>query len=164
MAPSFSNQVLSVKRTCRNVRSSKTLNSYTPLKGVRLKSSLYVSSKVSGMKRMLAILAIGALLLPIILNLAYAQMITHERTVTLKITDTRNGKVATKEWNLTGYTFGERNIDVSNNMLNKIKKIYNTDSFSFTLQKKTFMGEWLHYKVELIGTPLVGKGLKVKFI
>lgn len=112
-----------------------------------------------GMKGMFAVLAITSLLLPIILNHAYAQSMTHERTVTLKITDTRNGNVAKKEWNLTGYTFGERNIDVSNNMLNKIKRIYNTDSFSFTLQNKTFMGEWLHYKIELIGTPLVGKGL-----
>lgn len=95
---------------------------------------------------------------------AYGQMITHERTITLKITNTKTNDVKTIVWKLTGYTFGERPIDVDNIMLTKIKRIYNADSFSFTLNNKAFHGQWLHFNVELIGTPLVGKGLTIRFV
>lgn len=83
--------------------------------------------------------------------------------VTLKITNTKTGSVTTKVWNLTLWTFGEQHIDVSDILL-KIRTIYNTRTFAFTLTDETFKGRWLHFDGELIGTHLVGRGLTVKFI
>lgn len=88
----------------------------------------------------------------------------HERTLTLNIMNTKTGIITTRMWNFTLYTFGERNVDVSDTMLKKIESIFYTDSFSFTLQNKAFTGKWLHFDVELIGTPPVGSGMDVKFI
>ncbi len=116
------------------------------------------------MKGLIAALSIATLLLPLLLEQAYSQQGIIERSVTLKITNSKNGAVITKVWNITGYTFGEKSIDVSDRMLKKIKHIFNTDSFSFTYENKVFKGKWLYYKAELIGTPLVGKGLTIKFM
>jgi len=116
------------------------------------------------LKRIVVIVAISILLLPLILNRADAQMITHERNLTLKVSNSKSDAFHTKVWKLTGYTFGERNIDVSDILLSKIKRTYHTDTFTFTLNNKVFQEQWLHFKVELIGTPLVGKGMTVRFI
>lgn len=115
------------------------------------------------MKGLLALVAIAVLLLPLVYQID-SNALTVERTVTLKVTNTKTGSVQTKVWDLTGYTFGERNIDVSHASLTKIKRVYHSDSFAFTLQNKVFEGEWLHFKVELSGTSPVGKGLNIKFI
>jgi len=116
------------------------------------------------MKTLIAAVALAVLLLPFILNQANAQMITHERSVTLKVTNTKTNTITTKVWKLTGYTFGERPLDISDITVSKIKRALHTDSFSFTLHNRSFDGKWLHYNVELIGTPLVGQGLKIKFL
>jgi hypothetical protein len=84
--------------------------------------------------------------------------------VIMKITSKKTGIIHTKTWDLTSWTFGERPIDVSGNMLQKIRKIYHTDSFDFTLSDKVFRSEWLHFNIEMTGSPLVGKGLSVKFV
>lgn len=115
------------------------------------------------MKGLIALVAITVLLLPIAYQID-SHALTIERTVTLKVTNTNTGSVQTKVWNLTDYTFGERNIDVSHVLLSKIKRVYHSDAFAFTFQNKVFEGEWMHFDVELIGTPLVGKGLNIKFI
>lgn len=115
------------------------------------------------MKRLLALVAITVLLLPLVYQID-SHALTIERTVTLKVTNTKTGSVQTKVWDLTGYTFGERNIDTSHALLTKIKRVYHSDSFAFTLQNKVFEGKWLHFKVELTGTPPVGKGMNIKFI
>ena len=115
------------------------------------------------MKRLLALVAIAMLLLPVVYQID-SHALTIERTVTLKVTNTKTGSVQTKVWDLTDYTFGERNIDVSHASLSKIKRVYHSDSFAFTFQNKVFEGKWMHFTVELSGTPLVGKGLNIKFI
>ena len=116
------------------------------------------------MKTLIAVVALATLLLPLILTQANAQMITHERSVTLKVTNTKTNTVTTKVWKLTGYTFGERPLDINDVTVSKIKRALHTDSFSFTLHNKVFEGKWLHFNVELIGTPLIGQGLKIKFL
>jgi len=121
--------------------------------------------KEISLKLLFAAIAITTLILPIILVQAYAQEGRIERSLTLKVTNTKTDTVQMRVWNLTAYTF-EQNIpiDVPQFQVKKIKKIYGTDTFSFTLQNKVFEGEWLHFKVEVIGTPVVGKGLRVQFI
>ncbi len=116
------------------------------------------------MKRLISVVAIATLLLPLILEHAYSEMQTNERSVTLKITNTKTGIVHTKDWKLTGYSFGKKPIDVPDFTLKKIKNAFNTNSFSFTLHDEVFKGKWLHFNLELIGTPLVGQGLSIKFI
>lgn len=115
------------------------------------------------MKELLALIAIVTLL-PLIVHQAYSQQGTPERTITFKITNTKTGTVTTKVWSMTGHTFGERFVDVPDFTANKIKRSFYTDSFSFTQQNHFFVGKWLHFDVEMIGTPLVGTGLTVKFI
>ncbi len=116
------------------------------------------------MKIVISVIAITTLLLPLILEHAYSEMRTYEHSVTLKITNTKTGVVHTKDWKMTGYSFGKKPIDVPDFTLKKIKNAFNASSFSFTLHNKVFEGKWLYFKLELIGTPLVGKGLTVKFI
>lgn len=116
------------------------------------------------MKRLFAVVAITALLLPVILDHVDAQSGKYERSVTLKVTDTKTGAVHTKVWDLSAYTYEQKiPIDVPQFKVKKIKQIFGTDTFSFTLQNKVFEGKWLHFKVEVVGTPLVGKGLSVRF-
>lgn len=116
------------------------------------------------LKTMLAVVAAAALLLPLVLVQAHAQMMTHDLTVTLKVTNTKTGSVQTKVWKPKPYTFGDRPIDVPDFTLKKIMKSFNTDNFAFTFTHKQFEGEWMHFKVEMVGTPLVGTGLSVKFM
>jgi len=116
-------------------------------------------------KRLFAAIAIATLLLPAIIDQTDAQEGKYERSVMLKVTNTKTGDVQMKVWDLTAYTF-EMNvsIDVPSYKLKKVNQIFGTNSFSFTQQNKVFEGEWIHFKVELIGTPLVGRGLSVQFI
>lgn len=113
--------------------------------------------------KVLALVSALTLLLPII-GYAYAQEGTIDRTVTMQITNTKTGSVKTKVWNITSWTFGDRPIDVSDVLLKKIERIYNTKSFRFTLQNNFFEAEWLHFEVRIAGTPLVGTGLDIKFV
>ncbi len=86
-------------------------------------------------------------------------------SVTLKVTNTKTDTVTTRVWDLSAYTFEEDiPLDVPSFKLKKIQRIFGTDSFDFTLQNKVFETKWLHFEVELIGTPVVGKGLSVQFI
>lgn len=115
-------------------------------------------------KKLFAMIAIATLLLPLVLS-AEAQEGVQERSVMLKVTNTKTGTVHTRVWDLSAYTFEQKiPIDVPDFRANKIKRIYGTDSFSFTLQNDVFEEHWLHFKVELIGTPVVGKGLRVQFV
>lgn len=117
------------------------------------------------MKRLIATIAIATLLLPLILVHAYSDTGSVERGVMLKITNTKTGFVKTTVWNLKGYTFQQTPIKVSDSAVKKIKQIFGTDSFSFTLHNNVFQGKWLHFKVELVGkTILPGKGITIKFV
>ncbi len=117
------------------------------------------------MKAFIALIAIVTLSLPLILNQAYSEVLQHERSVTLKITNTKTGIVKTTEWNIKDYTFQKTNIDVSDFMVKKIKKIFGTDSFSFALNKKAVERKWLHFDLELTGKPIiVGKEWNMKFV
>jgi hypothetical protein len=98
-------------------------------------------------------------------NQAYSQEGKVDLSVTMKVTNMNTGTVKTKVWNLSAYTFEQKiPIEVSDFKLDKIMKIYGTDSFTFTLDNKEFGGKWLHFKVELIGTPLAGRILDIRFI
>jgi phage major head subunit gpT-like protein len=116
------------------------------------------------MKASIALIVAFALLSPLVLQQVNAQEGTVDRTVIMKITNKKTGIVHTKTWYLTSWTFGERPIEVSDNMLRKIHNIYHTDSFDFTLNDKVFRSEWLHFGIEMTGSPLVGKGLSIKFV
>ncbi len=117
------------------------------------------------MKALIALIAIITLSLPPILNQAYSDVLQQERSVTLKITNTKTGIVKTTVWNIKDYTFQKATIDVSDLMVKKIKKIFGTESFSFGLNKKTVERNWLHFKVELMGKPMiVGKGWTIMFV
>ncbi len=114
------------------------------------------------MKALIALIAIITLSLPLILNQAYSDILQQERSVTLKITNTKTGIVKTIEWNIKDYTFQKATIDVSDLM---VKKIFGTESFSFGLNKKTVERNWLPFKVELIGKPMiVGKEWTIMFV
>lgn len=66
---------------------------------------------------------------------------------------------------MTAYTFERKvPIEVPQFTVNKMHRIFGTDSFSFTWQNKVFEAEWLHFKVEVIGTPPVGRGLSIQFM
>lgn len=114
---------------------------------------------------MFAAIAISTLLLPLIIDHADSQQGNPERNVMLKVTNTKTDTVRTRVWDLSAYTFEQKvPIDVPDFKVKKIKHIFGSDSFSFTLQDRVFEGEWLHFEVELIGTPTVGKGLSVQFV
>ena len=118
------------------------------------------------MKRLLAVLAIGALILPVALAAqANSQSEKTELKVWLKVTNTKTGTVHTAEWVLGAYQF-ENNIpiDVPDFKVAKMKKIFSTDAFTFTFQKKVHQGSWLHFEVELGGTPVIGEVLSIKFV
>lgn len=116
------------------------------------------------MKVVAALTIASLLLIPLAFEAAYSQSGTFERSVTLKITDTRTGDVRTKVWTISTWTFGDRPIDVTDILLDKIQTVYSTDSFKFTLENKVFKGKWLVFEVELIANPLVGKGLDIRFM
>jgi hypothetical protein len=110
-------------------------------------------------------ITITALFLPLILQQGYSDIGPYERTLTLKITNTKTGDVKTKVWNFKEWTFQEPSVDVSDFMVKKMKKVFNTETFSFSLSSKVYEGEWLHFKVELTETPiLLGRGFTVKFV
>ena len=116
------------------------------------------------MKTLIAVFAITVLLLPLALN-AEAQKGGHELSVTLKVTNTKTGEVRTKTWDMKSYTFTNKiPIDVPDYRLKKISRIFGTDTFAFTVQDPAYRGEWLHFKVELVGTVLIGKSLSVRFV
>lgn len=113
----------------------------------------------------LALVAIATLVLPLLLDQVDAQTGKLERSVTMNVTNKKTGITQSKVWDLSAYTF-ETNvpIDVPNFQVRKIKQTFGTDSFSFTLQTKSFEGQWLHFTIEILGTPPVGRGLSVKFV
>jgi hypothetical protein len=118
------------------------------------------------MKKLFAIIAIAALILPIILaEQAHAQSGKQQLQVWLKVTNTKTDTIHVTEWTLRAYQF-EKNIpiDVPDFKVSKIKKIFGTDSLTFTFQKKVHQGNWLHFKVELGGTPSIGEVLSIKFV
>ncbi len=112
-----------------------------------------------------ATITIATLLLPSILVHAYSDTGSVERSVMLKVTNTKTGLVKTSVWNLKGYTFQHTPIKVSDSAVKKIKQIFGSDSFSFTLHNKAFQGKWLHFNVELVGNNILpGKRLTIKFV
>ena len=118
------------------------------------------------MKKILAIIAIAALILPIaIAHQVHAQSGKQEMKVWLKVTNTKTGTVRVTEWPLGAYQFEENiPIDVPDHKVSKIKKIFGTDAFTFTYDRKIHEATWLHFKVELGGTPAIGEVLSVKFV
>lgn len=112
-----------------------------------------------------ALLAISVLFLQLGIHQSYAQEGSIDRSLTLQVTDTRTGIVRTQVWDLSAYTFEQVIVlDVPDYRVDKIDRIYGTDSLSFTLDRKVISGEWLSFEVDLIGTPIVGKRLRVQFI
>ena len=119
-----------------------------------------------GHKKILVMIAIGTLILPIVLaEQAHAQSGKEVLKVWLKVTNTKNDTVRVTEWKLGAYQF-EKNIpiDLPDFKVSKIKKIFHTDLFTFTLQKKVVERSWLHFKVELGGTPVIGEVLSIRFV
>ncbi len=117
------------------------------------------------MKKLLIMVVIAALILPVILaDQAHAQIGKQQEEVWLKVTNTKTGTVHMTTWKIGSYQF-EQNIpiDVPDYKLFKIKKIFGSDKFTFTFQKKTVETSWLHFKVELGGTSNIGRNLTIKF-
>lgn len=116
------------------------------------------------MKSLIVMFAIAILLLLLALR-AEAQEGARELTVTLKVTNTKTGTVHTRAWDLDSYTFQDKiPINVPDFKVKKIKSIFGSNTFTFTLNNKAFEGHWLHFDVELSGTIVVGKGLSVRFV
>jgi len=118
------------------------------------------------LEKLLAMIAIAALILPIVLaDQVHAQSGKQQQNVWLKVTNTKTGTVHVTEWPLAAYQF-EKNIpiDVPDFKASKIKKIFGTDAFTFTFQKRIHEGSWLHFKVELGGTPSIGEVLSIRFV
>jgi len=117
-------------------------------------------------KKLLVTIAIAALILPVILaDQAHAQVGKQQEVVWLKVTNTKTGTVHITTWKVGSYQF-EKNIpiDVPDHEVLKIKKIFGTEKFTFTFQKKTVEGIWLHFKLELGGTSNIGRNLSVTFV
>lgn len=117
-------------------------------------------------KKLLVMVVIAALILPVILaDQAHAQIGKQQEEVWLKVTNTKTGTVHVTTWKIGSYQF-EQNIpiNVPDHEVLKIKKIFGTEKFTFTLQKKTVEAGWLHFKVELGGTPNIGRILSIQFV
>jgi len=116
------------------------------------------------MKTLIVVFAITVLLLPLALN-AEAQKGGHELSVTLKVTNTKNGEIRTKVWDIKAHTFTNKiPIDVPDYTLKKIMRAYGTNTFVFNIQNPAYNGKWLHFKAEIEGTVLIGKNLSVRFV
>lgn len=128
----------------------------------------YESSKLElmNLRKLLTIIAIVALMLPIALAIqADAQSSKADLKVWLKVVNTKTGTERVTEWELGAYQFEENiPIDVPAFKVAKIMKIFDTDSFAFTFQDKVRKGSWLHFDVELSGTPVIGEVLTIKFV
>ena len=128
----------------------------------------YKSGKLElrNLRKLLAIIAIVALILPIALALqADAQSSKTDLKVWLKVVNTKTGTERVTEWKLGAYQFEENiPIDVPAFKVAKIKKIFDSDSFAFTFQDKIRKGSWLHFDVELSGTPVIGEVLTIRFV
>jgi hypothetical protein len=118
------------------------------------------------LRKLLTIIAIVALMLPIALAIqADAQSSKADLKVWLKVVNTKTGTERVTEWDLGAYQFEENiPIDVPAFKVAKIKKIFDSDSFAFTFQDKVRKGSWLHFDVELSGTPVIGEVLTIKFV
>jgi hypothetical protein len=117
------------------------------------------------MKRLVAITSIGALLLPLTFSNAFADIGPYERVLILEITNMKTGEVKTKAWNFKGWTFLKPQIDVPDYTLKKIKRSFYTDTFSFSLSSESYEGQWMHFKLKMIQTPiLVGRGFTTQFV
>lgn len=118
------------------------------------------------MKKLFAMVAIAVLILPVVLlDQTHAQSGRQQQQVWLKVTNTKTGAVHVTEWTLRAYQF-EKNvsIDVPDFKVAKLTKVFGTDGFTFTFQKKNHVGSWLHFSVQLVGTPSIGKVLSIKFM
>jgi hypothetical protein len=117
------------------------------------------------LKKLLAIIASIALILPIVLDQADAQSSKPKITIWLKVTNTKTQTIHVTEWTPGAYQFEENiPIDVPDFRLTKLKRIFGTDSFTFTFQKKASEANWFHFSVELGGTPSIGEVLSIKFV
>ncbi len=113
-------------------------------------------------RELISIIVIAVLFLPLILQQANAEIGPYSRTLILKITNMKTGDVKTRVWNFDAWTFTKPLIDVPEYT---VKKIFYTDTFSFSLSSETYDGKWLHFKVELTETPiLIGRGFTAKFV
>jgi len=122
--------------------------------------------ELMNLRKLLMVTAIGALILPIALAAqADAQSSKADLKVWLKVVNTKTGTEHVTEWKLGAYQFEENiPIDVPAFKVAKITKIFDTDSFAFTFQDKVRKGSWLHFDVELSGTPVIGEVLTIKFV
>ncbi len=119
-----------------------------------------------GPRKLAGITVIATLLLPLILYHVYAQTESYERTVTLKITNTKTGVVHTRSWDLRGWVF-EPNapIELPGSEVKKMKKIFGADSFFFRMDHNVFEGKWLYFNVEIVGVPpLIGTSWSIQFV
>jgi hypothetical protein len=127
----------------------------------------YKSAKLELMnfRKLLTIITIVALMLPIALTIQADAQSKADLKVWLKVVNTKTGTERVTEWELGAYQFEENiPIDVPAFKVSKIKKIFDTDSFAFTFQDKVRKGSWLHFDVELSGTPVIGEVLTIKFV
>jgi len=131
-----------------------------------MKQSKPSKLELISLRKLLTIIAIVALILPIALAVqADAQSSKADLKVWLKVVNTKTGAERVTEWKLGAYQFEENiPIDVPAFKVAKIKKIFDTDSFAFTFQDKVRKGSWLHFDVELSGTPVIGEVLTIRFV
>ncbi len=116
-------------------------------------------------KKLSVMIAITVLILPFVHEQASAQVGKQEMMVLLKVTNTKTQTVHVTEWDLAAYQFEENiPVDVPDFRLSKLKRIFGTDSFTFTYQKKVIEANWIHFEVELSGTPSVGEVLSIRFV
>ncbi|GEM_PF-1415875 len=116
-------------------------------------------------RKLLTIIAIVALMLPITLAIQADAQSKADLKVWLKVVNTKTGTERVTEWDLGAYQFEENiPIDVPAFKVAKIKKIFDSDSFAFTFQDKVRKGSWLHFDVELTGTPVIGEVLTIRFV
>jgi hypothetical protein len=131
-----------------------------------MKQSKPSKLELISLRKLLTIIAIVALILPIALAVQVdAQSSKADLKVWLKVVNTKTGTESVTEWKLGAYQFEENiPIDVPAFKVAKIKKIFDTDSFAFTFQDKVRKGSWLHFDVELSGTPVIGEVLTIRFV
>jgi hypothetical protein len=118
------------------------------------------------MKEIVVVAIIATLILPIALaDQANAQPGKQQLKVWMKVTNTKTGYEHTTEWAIGPYQFEEWTpIDVSNAKIGKMKSAFGTNAFTFTVQKRTAEGTWMHFKIEIGGTAAVGEVLSVRFV
>jgi hypothetical protein len=121
--------------------------------------------ELMNLRKLLTIVAFVALMLPVTLAIQADAQSKADLKVWLKVVNTKTGTERVTEWKLGAYQFEENiPIDVPAFKVAKIKKIFDTDSFAFTFQDKVRKGSWLHFDVELSGTPVIGEVLTVRFV